>query len=250
MTNELKINQLYEIIKKSNNIVVLTGAGVSVPSGIPDFRSSTGIYNNNNDKIPPEVILSHRFFINYPDEFYHFYKTKMIYPKALPNIAHKVLTKLEQLNKLNGIITQNIDGLDYDSGSHKVYELHGSVRRNYCMKCNQFYDLEYIIKSNGVPRCSQCSGIIKPDVVLYEESLDYDILEKSIELIKNAYTLIVIGTSLRVNPAASLINFFKGVNFIIVNLSLTPYDKYAKIVINDKIENVFEQIYIKMKELF
>ena len=252
MKSELKINKLFEIIKQSNKIVVLTGAGISVPSGIPDFRSATGIYNNSDKKqsIPPEEILSYHFFIRNTEQFYEFYKEKMIYKNAKPNIAHKVLTKLEQLNKLTGIITQNIDGLDYDSGSKKVYELHGSIKRNYCMKCNSFYDLEYIINSNNIPKCRLCSGIIKPDVVLYEEPLDYDILDESINLMQKADTLIVIGTSFRVNPAASLINLFKGSNFIIINLSSTPYDGYASLLINDKIEDVFQQLMTKIEELF
>ena len=238
--NELKINQLIKILKESDNIVALTGAGISVPSGIPDFRSSNGIFNK--EKFPVEEILSHHFFINHTDKFYEFYKNKMIYPNSLPNIAHKTLAKLEQQNKLNAIITQNIDGLDYEAGSKNVFELHGSIKRNYCIRCNQFYDLSYIINSNNIPKCEKCSGVVKPDVVLYEELLDYDTLELSIDKIKFARTLLVIGTSLRVNPAASLIDFFRGENLIIINLTPTPYDKFATLIINEKIEEVFTKI--------
>ena len=192
--DELKINKLIKILKESDNIVALTGAGISVPSEIPDFRSSNEIFNK--EKFPVEEILSHNFFINHTEKFYEFYKKKMIYPNSLPNIAHKTLTKLEQQNKLNAIITQNIDGLDYEAGSKNVFELHGSIKRNYCTRCNQFYDLSYIINSNNIPKCEKCSSIIKPDVVLYEEPLNNDFLSASINYIANADTLIIGGTSL------------------------------------------------------
>jgi NAD-dependent deacetylase len=235
---------LKEIIKNSTNIVFFGGAGVSTESCIPDFRSSNGLYNIKNDiNFPPEVILSHSFFINHTNDFFEFYKSNMIFANAIPNDAHIALTKLEEKNKLKAIITQNIDGLHQMSVSKNVYELHGSVHRNYCMECNKFFDSNYILKSKPiVPICNNCGGIIKPDVVLYEESLDMDILECSIKAISIADTLIVGGTSLVVYPAANLIKYFRGNNLILINKSSTPYDDEVNLVIHDSIGKVLSSV--------
>ncbi len=221
--------QLKEIINRSSKIVFFGGAGVSVPSGIPDFRSSTGLFQEKGE-FSPEEILSRTFFEHYPQKFFRFYKDKMIFPDAKPNRAHYALAKLEEQGKVLGIITQNIDGLHQEAGSKKVYELHGSIRKNYCMKCLRSYDLQTMLEAEELPHC-QCGGIIRPDVVLYEENLRSEVLEASINLITNADTLIVAGTSLLVNPAASLVRYFKGDYFIIINMSSTPYDNYVDLVI-------------------
>lgn len=237
---ENKIQKFKEIVASSKSIVFFGGAGVSTESNIPDFRSSKGIYNEKSI-IPPEEILSHHFFMEHTEEFYKFYKTKMIYKDSLPNITHLVLKRLEEEGKLKAVITQNIDGLHQDAGSKKVLELHGSIRRNYCMKCGKPYSLDYITSSNGVPRCS-CGGIIKPDVVLYEEALDNDVLEESIKMISSCDTLIIGGTSLTVYPAAGLVTFFKGKNLVIINKGITSYDNIANLVIDDSLGNVFSKI--------
>lgn len=232
-----KIKQLKNIIKTSNNIVLLTGAGISVPSGIPDFRSAKGIYNQKlNTTFKPEDIISHSFFMNYPKEFYDFYKDKMIYQDAMFNKAHVFFAELEKTKKLKAIITQNIDSLHLDAGSKNVLEIHGSVKRNYCMKCNKFYDINKILDSN-LPYC-ECGGLIKPDVVLYEEQLDLNLLEKAISYVTNCDTFIVVGTSLIVHPAAGLLSYFKGNNLVLINKSKTNYDYLANLVINDDIINV------------
>jgi len=230
------IDQLKKIIKESNNIVFFGGAGVSVASNIPDFRSSNGLYKEAY-KIPVEKILSHSYFIEHPKEFYQFYKDKMIYADALPNDAHKALTELENSGKLKAIITQNIDNLHQLANSKNVIELHGSVYRNHCIDCNKSYDLDTIISATDIPKCT-CNGIIKPDVILYDEPLDYSLLMKAANYISNCDTLIVAGTSLLVNPAASLVSYFKGENFVIINKSKTPYDNYANLVIRDSIDQV------------
>lgn len=235
-----KIELLKKLIEESNNIVFFGGAGVSTESGIPDFRSKDGLYNQKY-KYPPEEILSHTFFINNTDEFYEFYKSKMNSLNYEPNITHIKLTKLEQNGKLKAIVTQNIDGLHQKANSNNVLELHGSVLRNYCMKCNKFYGPEYIFNSTGVPKC-ECGGIIKPDVVLYEEGLDDNIMMKSINAIRNADLMIVAGTSLTVQPASSLINYFKGKNLVLINKDSTPYDKVANLVINSSLGTVFKEI--------
>ena len=237
---EEKIKRLKEIIEESSNIVFFGGAGVSTESGIPDFRSKDGLYNQKY-KYPPEEILSHRFFINYPEEFYEFYKEKMNSLKYNPNITHKKLAELETKGKLKAVVTQNIDGLHQKAGSEKVYELHGSVLRNYCMNCNKFYGAEYVFNSKGIPRCT-CNGIIKPDVVLYEENLDDEVVKNSILAIQNADTLIVAGTSLTVYPASGLINYFRGKNLILINKDSTSYDNKADLVINDTLGKVFSKI--------
>ena len=232
---------LKQIIEESNNIVFFGGAGVSVESNIPDFRSADGLYNLNH-YISPEEILSHNFFYSNTEEFFNFYKSKMLYPNALPNPAHLFLTKLEKQGKLKAIITQNIDGLHQLAKSDNVLELHGSVHRNYCVKCGQFHDLNYIISSNGVPKCKKCGGIVKPDVVLYQEALDENILIKSINAISNADCLIVGGTSLTVYPAAGLVRYFNGKYLVIINKSITNIDKLAHLVINDNIGKVFKEL--------
>ncbi len=236
---EDKINQLKKMINESNNIVFFGGAGVSTESGIPDFRSKDGLYNQKY-KYPPEEILSHTFFINNIEEFYKFYKTKMNILECQPNIAHKKLAKLENEGKLKAIITQNIDGLHQKAGSKTVYELHGSVLRNYCMLCDKFYDAEYVFNSKGIPKCS-CGGVIKPDVVLYEEDLDPEIVEKSVNAIQNADMLIVAGTSLTVFPAGLIINYFEGKNLVLINKEETTYISKANLVINDSLGKVFSK---------
>jgi NAD-dependent deacetylase len=235
---------LKTIIKTSNNMVFFGGAGVSTESCIPDFRSNNGLYNIKNTlDFPPEVILSHSFFINHTTDFYKFYKSNMIFADAIPNDAHTTLSKLEEKNKLTAIITQNIDGLHQMAGSKNVYELHGSVHRNYCMSCNKFFSSNYILNSTDIiPKCDNCGGIIKPDVVLYEESLNLNILENSIKAISIADTLIVGGTSLVVYPAANLIRFFKGNNLILINKDSTPYDNKANLVIHDSIGKVLKTV--------
>ena len=235
-----KITKLKELIEESNNIVFFGGAGVSTESGIPDFRSKDGLYNQKY-KYPPERILSHSFFISNTEEFYRFYKEKMNCLKYKPNITHFKLAELEEKGKVRAVVTQNIDGLHQEAGSKKVYELHGSVLRNYCMNCGKSYDAEDIFESEGVPRC-KCGGIIKPDVVLYEEGLDDDTVEGAINAISKADMLIVGGTSLTVHPASGLINFFRGSNLILINRDSTAYDYRADLVINDSLGNVFAQI--------
>ncbi|MBP3255204.1 MAG: NAD-dependent protein deacylase [Clostridia bacterium] len=237
---EEKIEKFKTLIEESNNIVFFGGAGVSTESGIPDFRSKDGLYNQNYD-YPPEEILSHRFFMKNTEEFYRFYKDKMNSLKYEPNITHIKLAELEQKGKIKAVVTQNIDGLHQKAGSKNVYELHGSVLRNYCTKCNKFYDANYVFNSEGVPKC-ECGGIIKPDVVLYEEGLDDIIVAKSIDAIANADLLIVAGTSLRVHPAAGLINYFQGKNMVLINKDATPYDNVANLVINDSLGKVFKEI--------
>lgn len=237
---ENKIIQLQKIIDDSKNIVFFGGAGVSTESGIPDFRSVDGLYNMKYD-YPPETILSRSFFDSNLKEFYRFYKDKMIVKGVKPNYAHEFLYKLEKKGKLLSVVTQNIDGLHYLAGNTRVFELHGSIKRNYCMKCNRFYDENYIINSESIPKC-ECGGIIKPDVVLYEEGLNDNILFNAIKDIMSADCLIVGGTSLTVYPAAGLIRYFEGKNLVLINKDKTEYDKYASLVINDKIGEVFRKI--------
>lgn len=241
MNNEIK--NLIQIIKDSNNIVFFGGAGVSTESGIPDFRSSNGLFNEKlNITFTPEQLVSHTFFIRYPKEFFNFYKSKLIYPDAKPNEAHIALAKLEQMGKLKAVITQNIDGLHQVAGSKNVFELHGSVLRNYCMKCGTFYDEKFILQSDGVPACKKCGGTVKPDVVLYEEGLDDTTINGAINAISKADTLIIGGTSLVVYPAAGLINYFKGKNLVLINKSSTSADSKADLVINDSIGKVLGSV--------
>ena len=232
------ITKLQEAIKQSKNIVFFTGAGISTDSGIPDFRSATGLYKNN---YRAEEILSHTFFMANPEEFYEFYKTKMIYEDAKPNYGHIFMKEVEDLGKNVTVVTQNIDGLHQAAGSKNVLELHGSVLRNNCMKCGKFYDLKSIMLKKGVPIC-ECGGIIKPDVVLYEEGLNPDTMSNTVEAISNADLLIVCGTSLNVYPAASFLMYFQGKTLAIINKDATPKDELADIIIHDSISNVFKQI--------
>ena len=237
---EESIQKLHEILKESDNIVFFGGAGVSTESGIPDFRSVDGLYHMKYD-YPPETILSHTFFMNQPGEFYRFYKDKMLCLDKKPNAAHLALAKLETMGKLKAVVTQNIDGLHQAAGSKNVQELHGSVLRNYCMKCGAFYDAQYIKDSEGVPKCfarvngKECGGMVKPDVVLYEEGLDQNTISQSVQAISRADTLIIGGTSLAVYPAAGLIDYFRGNHLVVINKSPTPRDRYADLLIQDSI---------------
>lgn len=236
---ENKIEQLTKIIKDSNNIVFFGGAGCSCESGIPDFRSSDGLWNEKlKINLTPEQLVSHTMFMKYPEEFFEFYKAKLIYPEAKPNAAHIALAKLEKMGKLKAIVTQNIDGLHQAAGSKVVYELHGSVLRNYCMKCNAFYDEKFILESPGIPTCPKCGGKVKPDVVLYEESLDNSTIAGAVKAISEADTLIIGGTSLVVYPAAGLINYFRGRNLVLINKSSTSADNKATLTIHDSIGKV------------
>ena len=234
------ISTLIDWIKNSNKIVFFGGAGVSTESGLKDFRSVDGLYNENY-AFPPEEILSHHFFINNTLEFYKFYKDKLNVNGLKPNITHLVLKELEDIGKLSSIITQNIDGFHSDANSSNVLELHGSIKRNYCMNCNKFYDDKYVFSSDGIPKCS-CGGIIKPDIVLYEEGLDDEIVEKAIKEISNADLLIIGGTSLNVYPAAGFLKFFKGKYIVLINKDITPFDNNCDLVIHDSLGKVFSQI--------
>ena len=232
--------KLSEIVQKSHSIVFFGGAGVSTESSIPDFRSVDGLYSQQWD-YPPETILSHTFFVNKTEEFYRFYRAKMLCLNAKPNAAHLKLAELENQGKLSAVVTQNIDGLHQAAGSKTVYELHGSVLRNYCTKCGKFHDVHCITDSEGVPKC-ECGGIIKPDVVLYEESLNDDTVNGAVQAIASADTLIIGGTSLNVYPAAGLIRYFKGNDLVIINMSPTQMDKNADLLICDRIGEVFSRI--------
>ena len=238
-----KINQLKELIQKSNNIVFFGGAGVSTESNIPDFRSSSELFSERlNKNFTPEQLVSHTFFVRYPDEFFKFYKDKLIYQDAKPNNAHKSLAKLEEIGKLKAVVTQNIDGLHQMAGSKTVYELHGSVHRNYCTKCHKFFDLDSMLALDGnIPHCDKCGGVVKPDVVLYEEGLDNATIEGAIRAISSADLLIIGGTSLVVYPAASFINYYRGKDMVLINKSSTGYDNDASLVINDAIGEVLKE---------
>ncbi len=237
-----KTNQAFEeIIKYSDNIVFFGGAGVSTASGIPDFRSNNGLYSTKYGEFSPEMILSSDFFYELPEEFYKFYREKMVYTSAKPNAVHKVLARLEKLGKLKGVITQNIDGLHQQAGSENVIELHGSIFRYKCNCCGEDYSLQDILKKPELPVC-ECGNVIKPQVVLYGEPLSMLALEKARTLIENAETLIVGGTSLSVYPASKLVEYFSGKNLIIINKTKTPYDSFANLNINDDINKVFESL--------
>lgn len=238
---EDKIKKFSQWVAESSNIVFFGGAGVSTESNIPDFRSVDGLYNQKY-KYPPETILSHSFFVSNTGEFYRYYRDKMLILDAKPNAAHLKLAQLENEGKLKAIVTQNIDGLHQAAGSTVVYELHGSVHRNYCTRCGKFFGPEYIAESEGIPRCDSCSSLIKPDVVLYEESLDSDVVSGAITAIRNADMLIVGGTSLVVYPAAGLIDYYRGNKLVLINKSSTARDSIADLVINDSIGRVFSQI--------
>ena len=234
------IEKFLEMVQESDNIVFFGGAGVSTESGIPDFRSVDGLYNQKYD-YPPETILSHTFYMRHTEEFYRFYRDKMLCLDAKPNVTHQKLAELEAAGKVKAVITQNIDGLHQMAGSKVVYELHGSVMRNYCEKCGRFYDFEYVKNSEGVPHC-ECGGDIKPDVVLYEEGLDEEIVEKAIKAIEEADVLIIGGTSLIVYPAAGLIDYYKGDKLVLINKTMTIRDSRADLVINDSLGKVFSEI--------
>ncbi|MBR2716757.1 MAG: NAD-dependent protein deacylase [Oscillospiraceae bacterium] len=231
---------LRQWIEESENIVFFGGAGVSTESGIPDFRSVDGLYNQKYSE-PPEEIISHSYFLRWPEKFYRFYKEKMLYPQAEPNDCHKALAKLEAEGKLKCVLTQNIDGLHQKAGSRKVIELHGTTLKNYCMSCGRSFSVEYVLEAEGVPRCDKCGGIVKPDVVLYEESLHDGDMEEAVRYIRKADMFIVGGTSLTVYPAAGLVDYYRGKRLVLINKSTTPYDSYADLVIHDSIGKVFRQ---------
>ena len=246
MINDKKISLLKKWIEESNNIVFFGGAGVSTESGIADFRSEDGLYNQKY-KYPPETILSHTFFEKRPEEFYEFYRDKLLFPDAVPNKAHISLAELEKRGKLKAVITQNIDGLHQKAGSRNVLELHGSVFRNYCTKCGKKYSFDFIIKSAGVPTCSNCmentvcGGIIRPEVVLYEEALDMEVLSNAVDYVANSDVFIVAGTSLKVYPVANLVTYYNGCKLVLINKSETSYDKYANLLIRGQVGEVLSQ---------
>jgi NAD-dependent deacetylase len=239
----MNCNQLTQMINSSNNIIFFGGAGVSTESLIPDFRSDIGLYKTiNNNSYKPETMLSHSFFACHTEDFFNFYKSKMIYKDARPNAAHYALEKLERLGKLKAVITQNIDGLHQLAGSKNVLELHGSVHRNYCMKCKKDYSLDYILSSEAIiPTCEYCGGVVRPDVTLYEESLNMKVLSSAIDYIKKADMLIVGGTSLVVYPASGLVQHYSGSKLVLINKSLTSYDNIANLVIHDSIAQVLSE---------
>lgn len=238
---EKEIQKLTEMIRNSENIVFFGGAGVSTESKIPDFRSVDGLYHQEYD-YPPETILSHTFFMRHTDEFYRFYQNKMLFLDAQPNPAHRSLAKLEEMGKLKAVITQNIDGLHQAAGSKQVLELHGSVLRNYCMKCHTFYDAQYIKQASGIPTCQHCGGIVKPDVVLYEEGLNDQIIDHAIKAIREADMLIIGGTSLVVYPAAGLIDYYSGDKLVLINRDATARDRRADLLIREPIGQVFAKV--------
>lgn len=242
-TLEQSLQQFQKIIDRYDNIVFFGGAGVSTESGIPDFRSVDGLYNQKYD-YPPETILSHTFYRRNTKEFYRFYRDKMIITGAKPNAAHLKLAEMESCGKLKAVITQNIDGLHQAAGSQKVLELHGSVLRNYCENCHTFYGIEHIIHSEDVPVCTKCGGPVKPDVVLYEEGLDQNTLNESVRCISQADVLIIGGTSLAVYPAAGLIDYFKGDKLVVINMAPTPRDQFADLLIQAPIGKVFSSILV------
>ena len=235
-----KLDQLKEWISESRRIVFFGGAGVSTESGIPDFRSVDGLYNQKFE-YPPETIISHSFYQRDPAYFFRFYREKMLPLGFEPNVTHRVLAKWEEEGKLSAVVTQNIDGLHQKAGSSRVFELHGSVLRNYCTRCHKFYPAEFIRDSAGIPKCD-CGGTVKPDVVLYEESLDQDTIENAVEAISRADLLIVAGTSLTVYPAAGLIRYYRGNRLVLINRDETPYDSYADLVFHESLGKVFSQL--------
>ena len=239
----MSIEKLKSIVENSNNIVFFGGAGVSTESNIPDFRSETGLYKTeSNKKYPPEYMLSRTCYDRDREEFYEFYRNKIIHRDARPNQAHIALAKLEEMGKLKAVITQNIDGLHQLAGSKNVLELHGSVHRNYCDKCNKFFDLDYMMNQLGIPKCDECNGNPKPDVVLYEEGLDMNVLNRALNYIEDADVLIVGGTSLTVYPAANLVTYYRGDKLILINKSATQYDSSAYLTFNSSIGEVLGQI--------
>lgn len=239
----MKYALLKDMIEKSSKICVFTGAGISCPSGIPDFRSADGLYNRESQyRYSPEQIISHSFFYEHTQMFYDFYKNAMLYPDAKPNEAHLYFAGLEKKGKQVTVVTQNIDGLHQAAGSRDVLELHGSVHRNFCTKCKKSFSLDDIKNRQGIPRCDACGAVIKPDVVLYEEPLDGETIEKAVSAIENADTMIVVGTSLVVYPAASFVRYFKGENLVLINKSETSFDRYATLTFNEDIVDVIRKI--------
>lgn len=237
----MNIEELKEMLKTSDNIVFFGGAGVSTASGIPDFRSADGLYNEKSKtRYAPEEILSHTFFMKHTEEFYKFYRTKMIYREAKPNAAHFALAKLEEQGRLKAVITQNIDGLHQAAGSRRVLELHGSVHRNRCTACGKSFELDYIMRSESKPLCDECRELVKPEVVLYEEMLDDKVMEASVDYIRNADVLIIGGTSLTVYPAAGLLAYYSGKKLVLINKTATPYDSRANLVLYGDIAEVFK----------
>jgi len=233
------IDELRKILDESRNIVFFGGAGMSTESGIPDFRSAKGIYHQHlHREFSPEEMVSHSFFMNHREEFYEFYRKHLLYPEAEPNAGHRALAQLEKQGKLKAVITQNIDGLHQQAGSNNVLELHGSVKRNFCMECHVCYSMEFILEQRPIPHCKECGGVVKPDVVLYEEPLDQDVLGKAVEAVRSADTLIIGGTSLIVYPAASLLDYFRGQRLVLINKSVTKADGMADLVIHDSIGKV------------
>ena len=238
-----KIERLAEILKQSEDLCVFTGAGISVPSGIPDFRSAQGLYNSDSGYgYPPEQIISRSFFDEKPELFFQFYKEKMLFPNAKPNDAHRFFASLETADRHVSVVTQNIDGLHQAAGSTDVYELHGSVHRNFCQSCGKAFTLEELLKQPGVPKCDKCGGTIKPDVVLYEEPLNEGVVYGAITAIRRSDVLVVVGTSLVVYPAASYLRFFSGEHLILINKSATAFDNAAEIAINDDVVHVVHQL--------
>ena len=240
MTAADKLEQLKDWVSQSKRIVFFGGAGVSTESGIPDFRSVDGLYSQKFE-YPPETIISHSFYLRDPEFFFRFYREKMLPLDFEPNITHKVLARWEREGKLSAVVTQNIDGLHQKAGSHTVYELHGSVLRNYCTRCRKFYSAEYVKNCDGVPKCS-CGGIVKPDVVLYEEGLDSETVENSVMAIRDADLLIVGGTSLTVYPAAGLLRYYRGSRLVLINRDETPYDSQADLVLHESLGDVFSRL--------
>ena len=239
--DEKRIETLKEWVRDAKRIVFFGGAGVSTESGIPDFRSADGLYNQEYD-YPPEQIISHTFYENKPDVFFKFYRNRMLFPDARPNIVHETLARWEKEGRLSAVVTQNIDGLHQMAGSRKVYELHGSVHRSYCESCGKAYNLEELLKLGDIPKCEKCGGRVKPDVVLYEEALDGDVIHGAVSAISRADVLIVAGTSLVVYPAASFIDYYSGNKLVLINKTATPRDNLANLVLHEKLGDVFQRL--------
>lgn len=238
-----QMTALKKRIADSNNIVFLGGAGVSTESGIPDFRSAKGLYSSQGSRgFSPEEMLSHSFFRNYTDEFFSYYKNNLIYRDALPNKAHIALARLEEMGKLKAVITQNIDGLHQLAGSKNVLELHGSIHRNYCVSCGETYSLEHVLDAEGIPKCPKCGGVVRPDVVLYEEGLDMEVFDRAIDYISKSEILIIGGTSLNVYPAAGLVDYYRGDCLVLMNRTETSYDRKADFVLREPIGTVMEEL--------
>ena len=245
----MSVQELTDILRNSQKIVFFGGAGVSTASGIPDFRSANGLWNQKYKRnLSPEEMVSRSFFERDPEDFFAFYKDKLIYPEAKPNACHYALAKLEKMGKLRAVVTQNIDGLHQMAGNTNVFELHGSVLRNFCTRCHAFYDVDFILKSEGVPRCPKCGSIVKPDVVLYEEMLDDEVIDGAVKAIAGADTLIIGGTSLIVYPAAGFVRYFRGNKLVVINKSDTQADEYADLVIHDDIATVMDQAVKALEE--